>query len=717
MVAAQQTALLKFDHEEHGDFQPIAAERDVLAKKRRAGLNRLDLLAKKVRAEERRSLKPGAEYVSDELDTRLSAYRMEYEKRCDELITMAAPTATASRPPPGQKAIPIPAVRLPKASTPLEPLAGPDGGPIDLYLHQLYHEKLHAALSVGHPPAGAREVALNQVVGYLNRSLVNVTLASGGVWYVTVQSDLESHVMHSKRWDDKEWLIILGSPGRLPNEAAADLGKRERNAFEKQSFINMWITHHSRRQSPTMVFEPPRCVKTIEAGGVCTTVYVEPVTSDFNLWSGADMPPESVTGENAPPHMEIAADWERSVRECFSEHTEPEIHDLFDRLAHALQCPGVLPGAAVVFRGEEGTGKGALVQILARILGQGYLQHAKTIEGVTGQYATTYGKVLVFIDEVFWAGNHGPGEVLKKIVTESALDVNRKYLDPMRVANVAHVFIASNHDQAVFAGTSARRWAMYCTTSNGGRPRDLRRFFTLEALQQIAAFLYTRDLSDFDPTVLPASAELAEQKIRSLRPFGVDEFCLRLITGNSTMLGTPVEKGLLYQEYTKLAGARPLSLGVFFRDLKRRLPYATKRMGAQGRDGTCATLPPLEEARKVFAAYLRVQPEDLDGMPVDEPALAPALAPVRPRPAPRLTADQRQMLPLLVAFHQECRAREEGANQFAAARWQRETVEINEAISARAEAEKGTGAYSATAAPTACQTDDEAAELLRRLLG
>jgi len=88
-------------------------------------------------------------------------------------------------------------VRLPKACTPLEPLAGPDGGPIDLYLHALYHEKLHAPLGVGHQPAGAREVALNQVVDYLNRSMVHVTLASGNVGYVTVQSDLESHVMHS----------------------------------------------------------------------------------------------------------------------------------------------------------------------------------------------------------------------------------------------------------------------------------------------------------------------------------------------------------------------------------------------------------------------------------------------------------------------------------------------------------------------------------------
>jgi len=246
----------------------------------------------------------------------------------------------ARRNPSQQNAIPIPAVRLPRASTPLEPLAGPDGDPIDLYHHQLFHEKLHAALGVGHPPAGAREVALNQVVGYLNRSLVNVTLASGGVWYETVLPDLVSHIMHSKRWDDNEWLFILSSPGRLPDATAADPGKRERNAYEKQTFINLWITRHSRRQSPTMVFEPPRCVKTIDADGVRTVVYEEPVTSHFNLQSGAAMPPGSVTGENAPPNMEIAADWQRSVRECFSEHTEPEIQNMFDRLVHTLQCPG-----------------------------------------------------------------------------------------------------------------------------------------------------------------------------------------------------------------------------------------------------------------------------------------------------------------------------------------------------------------------------------------
>jgi len=92
MVAAAQTALLRFDHEEHGDFQPVAGETEVLAKKRRAGLNKLDLLAKKVRAEEKRSLRPNYYPESCELDNRLATYHAEYEARCDGMsnLTVAA---------------------------------------------------------------------------------------------------------------------------------------------------------------------------------------------------------------------------------------------------------------------------------------------------------------------------------------------------------------------------------------------------------------------------------------------------------------------------------------------------------------------------------------------------------------------------------------------------------------------------------------------------
>jgi len=50
---------------------------------------------------------------------------------------------------------------------------------------------------------------------------------------------------------------------------------------------------------------------------------------------------------------------------------------------------------------------------------------------------------------------------------------------------------------------------MYNTIGKRGRQSDLRRFFTIKALQQIAVYLYTLDFSGCDPTVIPASTELA----------------------------------------------------------------------------------------------------------------------------------------------------------------------------------------------------------------
>jgi len=72
--------------------------------------------------------------------------------------------------------------------------------------------------------------------------------------------------------------------------------------------------------------------------------------------------------------------------------------------------------------------------------------------------------------------------------------------------------------------------------------RDLRRFFTPEALQQIAAYLYTHDLTNFDPPVIPARAELVEKKLCSLQPGSVDELMLWLISNNNYVLSHPARR-------------------------------------------------------------------------------------------------------------------------------------------------------------------------------
>jgi len=635
-AAAAETAPFEFSHEITGEFAPQPGDDAKTAKKRVACKNKLDLLAKKARAEMRRVSKAGPDACTDEQSNRQQAYLDEYEARCELMAGAAAPPAAVVAAP----ARPIPAVRIPAATTPLAPLAGPDGGPIDIYLAELFRAKLAGALGAGYNAAQSREVATNQVIGYLNRGMVHVTQSSAGIWYLTSSADSDSFTLHSKRLKDEEFTYMLGAQGPLPEAAAEGMSKLDRRAFENRPWVHTWIRHAQRRQARSIVYEPPRSVEPAADG---TLRYVASSTNDFNIWSGAAIPPESVTGPAAAVDPQAYRRFVAAIGDIFSTHSPEERAYLLNYLAHTIQRPGTLPGTAVVFRGEEGSGKGWIVQVLARILGSAYMNHAKTLEGVTGRFASTWGKSICFLDEIVWCGDMGPQEILKKVVSEERLTIERKYMDPILVANVAHTFLATNHDQAIFAGTSARRWAMFRTTSNGGTPRDLTEFFSVEAVRSIAAGLYSRDISEYEPRRIPHSEELGEQKLRSLR--GVDKYLHTLISAEHWQSSN--KKTHLYDAYAATAGKHALAITIFYRDLGKRIEYKTVRKGAGGSGGNFIQFPPLAEVKRQFAKYLAISPEQLDEQQKAETAPAPA-----PAPAPALAGGPGALLDVVCRLWQ-----------------------------------------------------------------
>ena len=73
-VAAETApAAFVFTHEATGEFSPQPGDSDKMAKKRLASKNKLDLLAKKARAEMRRVGKDGPDACTDEQSNRQQA--------------------------------------------------------------------------------------------------------------------------------------------------------------------------------------------------------------------------------------------------------------------------------------------------------------------------------------------------------------------------------------------------------------------------------------------------------------------------------------------------------------------------------------------------------------------------------------------------------------------------------------------------------------------
>ena len=87
----------------------------------------------------------------------------------------------------------------------------------------------------------------------------------------------------------------------------------------------------------------------------------------FNLWNDFAIPLQHAIDEGGRADGPGATAFINTIDTILSQHTKQERHYLISYLAHVLQSPGELPGICLVFQGDEGAGKGALVSIVSKI--------------------------------------------------------------------------------------------------------------------------------------------------------------------------------------------------------------------------------------------------------------------------------------------------------------------------------------------------------------
>jgi hypothetical protein len=262
-----------------------------------------------------------------------------------------------------------------------------------------------------------------------------------------------------------------------------------------QSIAAWWLGDPRRREHlGGVIFDPTR-----------------QVTPDhWNLWKGYGVQPRR-------------GSWRLLRQHCFEVVCSREQRDfeyLLNTMARMFQHPELPAEVAVVLKGDEGCGKGILGRALYKIMGQHGL-HISHPEHLRGKHnAHLRDCVYLFADEAFYAGDKAHESILKAIITEDTLAVEPKNKDLIDVPNYLHVWLASNLDWVVPASLRARRW--FIPKVSDHRIDDHEYFAAIyreidnSGLEAMLFELLNRDISKFDPRVVPLTEPLAIQKVHSL---------------------------------------------------------------------------------------------------------------------------------------------------------------------------------------------------------
>ncbi|MEX2125602.1 MAG: primase-helicase family protein [Woeseia sp.] len=223
----------------------------------------------------------------------------------------------------------------------------------------------------------------------------------------------------------------------------------------------------------------------------------------YNLWRGFSVDPEPGDWSQLREHIfEVLADGDETHGDYILRWT-----------AWKLQNPALPPRTALVFKGDEGVGKGVFCNALVRIFGE-HGMRVQNMKHVSGNFnAHLRNRCLLFADEVSVARPEDEG-ALKGLITENTIPIERKGKDIIEAPYHLGVVMASNNSYVIPAGATARRFAVFAVS--GKRRGDKEYFARLFANLGLSALLHelgSMDLGDWHPeTARPDTEELYRQK-------------------------------------------------------------------------------------------------------------------------------------------------------------------------------------------------------------
>lgn len=195
-------------------------------------------------------------------------------------------------------------------------------------------------------------------------------------------------------------------------------------------------------------------------------------------------------------------------------------------LAHILQFPFKKTNTTPVLISQEGIGKDVIfTQIMGSIIGNNHFVNTSSSLDIIGKFnGMLEGKTLVIFNEVH-SVEERTCSVLKSLITEDMMRVERKFINAYMVQNKLNIVICSNNtnSQVIHVSSNSRRYFfLKCDSSIAGNLDYFNDFVTSlhddndKLIKAFADYLYNMDLSKFDVRNVPITEELVNQKVNSM---------------------------------------------------------------------------------------------------------------------------------------------------------------------------------------------------------
>ena len=329
-------------------------------------------------------------------------------------------------------------------------------------------------------------------------------------------------------------LVLNGSKALVMKTTYDDEGRKQRVYLSTKSFDDLfsnrhvktgvtsrntdimkglgvaWREHYARADYiDGIVFEPSKYKNGTE-------IKANIIGKKLNLWEGFSVKPKQGNlCERIYSHILNVV--------CDDDH---ECNDyLLNWIARGFQYPAKNGQVAVALKGEKGSGKGTLGNLIKSIYGQHGVQVTNPKHLIGNFNAHLQDCCFLFADESFFAGDKQHENILKSLITEDTMQIERKGIDVETVKNRLKLLMASNNDWIAPATKDERRYFVLDVSSK--RIGDTQYFTELHNdinnSDVKAAFLFdmlNRDLSKFHVSKVPETAGLRSQRLQTLDSFG-----------------------------------------------------------------------------------------------------------------------------------------------------------------------------------------------------